>query len=80
MLENWILALATKGFPITKNMLLMSVKKVIDKNERPNPFTDNLPGDTWFHAFLRRHTTISQKHAESLTKSRAAVSKRTIEL
>lgn len=44
MLENWILECSLKGFPRRKEDLQLSVKLFLDKNERPNPFKNNLPG------------------------------------
>lgn len=60
-------------------MCLLSVKNTLDKNPRPNSFKDNFPGETWFKAFLRRHPSLSLKHAESLTRARAQVSQEAIE-
>jgi hypothetical protein len=60
-------------------MFLLSVKSILDKHPRENPFKDNFPGETWFKAFLKRHPILAVKHAESLTKSRAAVTKQNIE-
>jgi len=44
MLENWILECSFKGFPRRKEDLQLSVKLFLDKNDRPNPFKNNLPG------------------------------------
>lgn len=75
LLEKWLLGLCRKGFPVVKRMLLDSVKKTLDLAQRPSPFNNNSPGETWFKAFLKRHPALSLKNAESLTKDRAAVSK-----
>ncbi|KAJ4443802.1 hypothetical protein ANN_05582 [Periplaneta americana] len=79
LLAQWVLSLAMKGFPITRHLLCNAVKRVLDVDKRPNPFTNNLPGMTWFHAFMKRNPVISEKHAESLTRSRASVTKKSIE-
>lgn len=44
LLEKWILECSLKGFPRRKEDLLESVKHFSDKNKRPNPFKNNLPG------------------------------------
>ncbi|KAJ4437777.1 hypothetical protein ANN_13715 [Periplaneta americana] len=79
LLAQWVLSLARKGFPITRHLLCNAVKRVLDVDKRPNPFTNNLPGMTWFHAFMKRNPVISEKHAENLTRSRASVTKKSIE-
>ena len=50
LLETWILELARKGFPVTKNMLCTAVKHILGKDGRTNHFKDNMPGQTWFKA------------------------------
>jgi len=47
------------------------VKKLLDKDNRPNPFTDNLPGKDWWYAFLRRHPKLSMRSPEPLQLARA---------
>ena len=47
------------------------VKKILDKDGRPNPFRDNTPGYDWFTAFMKRHPELSIRKSESLPVSRA---------
>ncbi|KAI4460722.1 hypothetical protein MML48_5g00012127 [Holotrichia oblita] len=79
LLENWILAMARKGFPVDKNNLLLTVQTIIKEAGRDTSFKDSLPGRTWFEAFLKRHPRIKQKHAESVSKARATVTQDRIE-
>ncbi|KAI4461470.1 hypothetical protein MML48_5g00018361 [Holotrichia oblita] len=79
LLENWILAMARKGFPVHKNNLLLTVQTIIKEAGGDTCFKDSLPGRTWFEAFLKRHPRIKQKHAESVSKARAAVTQDHIE-
>ncbi|KAI4460717.1 homeobox-like domain superfamily [Holotrichia oblita] len=79
LLENWILAMARKGFPVHKNNLLLTVQTIIKEAGRDTCFKDSLPRRTWFEAFLKRHPRIKQKHAESVSKARATVTQDRIE-
>lgn len=81
VLVKWILAMARKGFPVHKRNLLITVQKLVRDSEKPKRFfSDNgLPGRSWFKCFLRRHPSIKQKHAESVSKARAAVTRDRLE-
>lgn len=75
ILVKWILVMAKKGFPIHKNNLIISVKKILEESGRETKYLNksSLPGRSWFEGFLKRHSEIKQKHAESVSKARAAV-------
>lgn len=73
LLEEWIIHLAERRFPVTKDQLLDSVQVLIKRLKRPNPFTNGRPGRHWYEAFLKRHPTISQRTSQNLTSSRSAV-------
>ena len=49
----------------------VTVKAMLDKDGRANPFRQNMPGKDWWYAFLKRHPEISQRTPEVLQKSRA---------
>lgn len=53
ILVKWILHCAEKSFPVSKNQLLDSVKQLIEKLNRENPFRNNRPGRHWYEAFLK---------------------------
>jgi hypothetical protein len=73
-LVEWIICNQKKGFPRRKEDVQESVKQFLDQNPRPNPFRDNIPGDGWFKAFLRRHPIITSRTSEAVTKASANVS------
>ena len=48
------------------------VKKILDKDGRPNPFKDNHPGKDWWYAFLARNN-LTIRSPSSLEIYRASV-------
>ncbi|XP_071640828.1 uncharacterized protein [Temnothorax longispinosus] len=72
-LENWILYLSKRGFPVTKTILVHSVAELVKKLRRETPFTEGRPGRRWLEGFFRRHPQISQRVAQNLSKSRALI-------
>lgn len=77
-LVAWITSNAARGFPINREGLLYSVQHIVLKTNKQTPFIDSKPVKKWFYSFLRRHPTISQKHAEYLSKARACVTEHNI--
>ncbi|KAI5638887.1 DDE superfamily endonuclease domain-containing protein [Phthorimaea operculella] len=73
ILEKWILDMAEKHIPITRDELLDSVQRIIADQKRKTPFTDNRPGRKWYNLFLKRHPAISERTAQNLTTARDAV-------
>lgn len=71
MLVQWSLHMADIGYGRTREQLCMTVKKILDKDGRVNPFRDNCPGKDWWYAFLRRHPELSVRLPESLQVCRA---------
>lgn len=63
-LVAWIKDSARNGFPINKDGLLDSVKKIVEKGGLKTPFINNRPSRSWFEAFMARHPDLRQKHAE----------------
>lgn len=72
-LVTWIIHIGNRGFPVTKDQLLDSVKMLIKKLKRESPFKDDRPGRHWYEAFLKRHPQLSLRTPQNLTKSRASV-------
>lgn len=74
MLVDWIINCANLGFPVNKGDLCLSVQKLVKTSGLECPlFIDGLPGKKWYYAFLKRHSVISQKHAEYVNRARGAV-------
>lgn len=78
ILVNWITQLARKGFPKKKEDLKSSVQTFLTNNPRPNPFTNNRPGDGWIKAFLKRHPSVVQRTSEAVTSASSCVSEKDI--
>jgi len=45
MLVDWALHMADIGYGRTREQLCATVKEILDKDGRENPFTDNCPGE-----------------------------------
>lgn len=68
IIVQWMLTLSSKGFPVTKSTLVSNVSALMRALNRPNPFTNGIPGRKWFTGFLRRHPEISERLVQSLSK------------
>ena len=68
LLCKWIIANAKKGFPVNRRILKETVAKIIADDKRKTPFTDGVPGDKWYHSFMRRHPQITEKHCELINR------------
>lgn len=73
MLVQWVLSCSRMGFPVGRESLLSSVKKLVDEACIKTPFAHNRPGKKWFYGFLNRHKIISQKHSEYVNRARGSV-------
>ena len=78
-LADWLVNMAKMGFGRTKNELLDTVKRIIEKDGRPNPFTNNRPGKDWYYAFLKRHPELSSRAPQQLAKERAVIMPKKVE-
>ena len=72
MLAEWLMDMSAIGYGQSTEQLRQAVKKILDKDGRSNPFTNNLPGYDWLKAFLRRHPKISVRQSGTLPTNRAA--------
>ena len=77
-LEKWILDKAEIGYPMHHMIVRQAVKSVLDKLNRKNPFTNNLPGVKWLKLFLKRHPNVKNKRTEMLSRVRAAITEEKI--
>lgn len=78
LLVEWILTCSKMGFPVNREGLLTSVKKLVEELNIKTPFTNNKPGKKWYYSFLERHKVISQKHAEYVNRARGSVTEEKI--
>ncbi len=76
-----ILTLSAKwGCPFQLTDIRTIVKEYLDSIPRIVPFfNNNKPGDDWARGFVRRHRELRIKFAENLKRSRAEVSRETID-
>lgn len=72
-LAKWCLNLAKCGFARKKDDLLNTVQKIINNDNRPNPFANGRPGKTWYASFLKRHPELAIRTAEGVSKGRAII-------
>jgi hypothetical protein len=70
---------AKAGFPFDKDGLIYSVKQIVSESKMQTPFKRNIPGNKWYHSFLKRHPDLSEKKAEYINKARATVTQAKIE-
>lgn len=73
ILEKWVLEMAEKHIPVTRDELLDSVQRIIIEQDKTTPFTDNRLGKKWYNLFLNRHPILSERTAQNLTTARDAV-------
>ncbi|CAK1579786.1 unnamed protein product [Parnassius mnemosyne] len=73
MLVTWAKAMVKQGFPIGKDNLQDSVKKIVDDLNLETPFKNGRPGKRWYSSFLKRHPDLITRHPQNLTTSRASV-------
>jgi hypothetical protein len=77
ILSEWIIIInmGRMGFPVSKDQLLDSVSLLVKNLGRSNHFTNGRPGRHWYELFSKRHPEISERIAQNLCASRAAVTK-----
>lgn len=73
MLVHWIITMAKAGFPVSKETLLFSVKKLATEFSVKFGGKTN-PGRKWYNLFRARHPNISIRTSQNLTSSRGLVS------
>lgn len=71
MLEEWITHMCKIWYGRTRDQLTLTVKAILDKDGRPNPFTNNRPGKDWVKAFLSRHPKLTLRKSQKLCIARA---------
>lgn len=51
----WATEMTKIGYGQTRRQICETVKKILDKDGRQNPFVDNRPGKDWWYGFLSRN-------------------------
>ncbi|CAK1589093.1 unnamed protein product [Parnassius mnemosyne] len=71
-IEEWVLELARKGFPVSKGTFLISLQRLAAQLGK-DIFRDRVPSKKWYGSFMSRHPRISNRVAQNLTKSRSSI-------
>jgi hypothetical protein len=72
-LVNYAKLMQEIGYPLTRPEFLKEIKKILDIDGRKTPFANNLPGNKWFHNFVKRHPDIVMRKPQGLGQERASV-------
>ncbi|KOB59708.1 19.5g1 protein, partial [Operophtera brumata] len=78
ILEKWLLDMADRHMPVTKEELLDSVQRIITDKKQETPFVANRPGKKWYALFFKRHPDIVSRTAQNLTTARHNVTEEDI--
>lgn len=70
---EWLIERAKRGFGVTKDEFLDSVKTFIEKDKRETNFTGNRPGNKWYRGFVKRNPKVRLRSARPLDKKRAKI-------
>jgi hypothetical protein len=46
-IEDWLREMAKIGYGRSRHQLKLTVKKIMEQDQRQNPFHDNMPGRKW---------------------------------
>lgn len=72
------MAMASRGFPVTKFDLIISVQQITKDMNLTNLFPNGKPGNKWLALFLKRHPDVSERTVEKLSHVRAIVNEKQI--
>jgi len=61
------------GFGRTRKEILDTVKRIVETDQRTNPFKDNRPGKDWWYGFVKRHPELFERTPQQLGKERAII-------
>ncbi|KAG5893479.1 hypothetical protein JTB14_031257 [Gonioctena quinquepunctata] len=78
ILVEWIKDCQRKGFPRRREDIQISVKQFLDDSPRENPFKNNLPGDGWYKALMKRHPDLTTRKSEGVSAASSAISEQDI--
>lgn len=78
LIVDWVIMMAQIGFPVTKDILVQSVRKLVAELGRANKFKEGYPGRHWFEGFLKRNPEISKRVCQPLTTARVSATEEKI--
>nr|CAI5867780.1 unnamed protein product [Callosobruchus analis] len=73
----WILNKAKLGFPLSGD-IKDSIENVLKQCPRPNHFKGDRSGKKWLALLLNRHPEVVKRNAETISKTRATITKKSI--
>ena len=72
---RYIQLMADIRYPLRRDEFLREVQfKILQKDGRPSPFPNNLPGKGWYYLFKTRNPDIVERVPQPLGKHRACIS------
>ena len=83
ILVTWIKQMVKQHLPITKTIVLETVRKLLGKEKKQNIKRESLRNDSsvskgWWRGFLSRHCDVVNRVPEAISSSRSSVSKKLI--
>ncbi|KAJ8966813.1 hypothetical protein NQ314_003309 [Rhamnusium bicolor] len=72
-IAEWVINIAKCGFPIKKQKLLETVRKIVEDSDAKKIFKNGIPGEKWYRNFMKRHPEISIRESEGVNKARAII-------
>ena len=73
-LVDWLVERSKRGFGLSIDEFLDSVRKFIEKDKRATPFKENRPGRKWYRGFIKRNPKVRLRNARPSDKKRAKIS------
>lgn len=73
-LAFWLVERAKRGFGLSVQEFLDSVKTFVEKDGRETPFIENRPRRKWYRGFLKRNPMVRLRNARPLDRKRAKIS------
>ncbi|KAK3096946.1 hypothetical protein FSP39_005022 [Pinctada imbricata] len=79
-MAHWLSEMALRGMGLTPKEFMDFVQKVVKKERRKSPFTDDRPGYEWYYAFLARNSHLVDTMPETpLEYSRSKLTRQEID-
>jgi len=79
-IAEWCVHMARIGYGRTRQVVLHTVKTILDEDKRPNPFHDNKPGHAWLDGFFNRNPQLTVQTKIQLGKERAIINAEKIKM